>query len=373
MISPWTGVPILFAVLYLAFYEFVGVFGAGTVVGWLEEDLFGGIINPFFERTINALDPYEWVRKLLVGDYGILTLAITYAIALVLPVVFFFFLVFSVVEDSGYFPRLALLVDRLFKKIGLNGRAVIPMVLGFGCDTMATITTRTLETKRERILATLLLSLAIPCSAQLGLIMGLLGGLGFGVWLGYIGILLGIFILVGYLGSLFLPGESPSFHMELPPMRMPRLGNVLSKSFSRMRWYFLEVMPLFIYASLILWALDLSGGLLILQNGMMPLMTWLGLPVEAAESFLIGFFRRDFGAAGLFKLALDDEVDLRPKQVFVAAVTLTLFVPCIAQAMVMWKERGPKVAVAQIVFITVFAFTVGGLLNLFLNQTGWLA
>jgi ferrous iron transport protein B len=131
--------------------------------------------QPFFER-IFAPVPWDWLRALFVGDYGVLTLGVRYAVAIILPVVGTFFLFFSVLEDTGYFPRLALLVDRSFKRIGLSGRAVIPMVLGFACDTMATMVTRTLETKRERVLATLLLALAIPCSAQLGVIIAVLAG-----------------------------------------------------------------------------------------------------------------------------------------------------------------------------------------------------
>ncbi|MEZ5988632.1 MAG: ferrous iron transport protein B [Planctomycetota bacterium] len=378
LITPWTGIPLLLVVLYLAFYQFVGVFGAGTVVGWLEEDLFGGVINPAVQSAFEALVPFQPLRDLFVGDYGLLTLGITYAIALVLPIVFFFFLVFSAVEDSGYFPRFALLVDRVFKRIGLNGRAVIPMVLGFGCDTMATVTTRTLETRRERVLATLLLALAIPCSAQLGLIMGMLGSFGFAVWLSYFGILVGVIFAVGWIAARVLPGKAATFHMELPPLRRPRVGHVLAKSFARMRWYFREVLPLFLWASVILWALDQSGGLGLLERGLAPGLSLIGLPVEATESFVIGFFRRDFGAAGLFHLHQQSlEAGgvgvLSPRQVFVGCVTLTLFVPCIAQFMIMWKERGPRAALTTTALVTLCAFVVGATVNQVLLATGWLA
>lgn len=154
-ISPVTGIPILGAIVYLGLYKFVGVFGAGEVVNFLEKKLFGGSVNPWFNALINRLLPAGtgwsyWIRELLGNEYGLVTLGVTYAIAIVLPIVFLFFLFFSILEDSGYFPRLALLVDRVFKKIGLNGRAVIPLVLGFGCDTMATMVTRIQETKRSQ-------------------------------------------------------------------------------------------------------------------------------------------------------------------------------------------------------------------------------
>ena len=367
MIKPIYGIPILLLILYLGIYEFVGVFGAGTVVGFIEEDIFGVYINPFVTTFFENIISVDWLRKLFVGDYGLFTLGITYAFALVLPVVFFFFLIFSMIEDSGYFPRLALLIDKVFKVIGLNGRAVIPMVLGLGCDTMATITTRTLESKKERLLATFLLTLAIPCSAQLGLITGLLSGLGFIYWLSYVAVITSMFFGFGWVGKKIIKGDSSSFFMEMPPLRMPRLGNVFLKSFSRMKWYFIEVVPLFLIASVILWALDLSGGMDILHSGIKPLMSFIGLPESAAESFLIGFFRRDFGAAGLFKMVQEGTDSITPIQVFIGSVTLTLFVPCVAQFMIMWKERGPKAAMIIFVIITAIAFSAGGFLNFGIN------
>ncbi len=365
---PLVGVPVLFLVLYFGLYEFVGVFGAGTVVDWLETTVFEHGLNPVLERVFAVLVPWLWLRHLFVGDYGVLTLGVRYAVAIILPIVGTFFLFFSVLEDSGYFPRLALLVDRLFKKIGLSGRAVIPMVLGFACDTMATMVTRTLETRRERLLATLLLAVAIPCSAQLGVLIAILAGNGASLAV-LILVLGGVFLLVGWLASKVLPGEQPTFHMELPPLRMPTVSNVLTKTASRMQWYFMEVLPLFLFASVILWVGDLTGGLQAAVHGLRPVMGWLGLPDEAAQAFLFGFFRRDYGAAGLFDL--NQEGLLSPVQLTVSAVTLTLFVPCVAQFLMMLKERGVKTALAILAFTVPFAFGVGAALNVVLRGLGW--
>ncbi|MFT9493547.1 nucleoside recognition domain-containing protein, partial [Anaerosolibacter sp.] len=150
--NPVTGIPILLLVLYYGLYQFVGVFGAGTIVDFLEAGIFETYINPWVNNMVHAFVPWEWAQELLANEYGIITLGIRYAVAIILPIVGTFFLMFSIIEDSGYLPRLAMLVDRIFKKIGLNGRAVIPMTLGFGCDTMATMVSRTLETKRERFI-----------------------------------------------------------------------------------------------------------------------------------------------------------------------------------------------------------------------------
>ncbi|MDA8217944.1 MAG: ferrous iron transporter B, partial [Dehalococcoidales bacterium] len=359
-INPITGFPILFAVLYFGLYQFVGMFGAGTLVGLLENDLFGGIINPWVTRLVEGIIPWPALQSLFVGDYGIVTLAITYAIALILPIVGTFFLVFSVIEDSGYLPRLALLLDRAFKAVGLNGRAVIPLVLGLGCGTMATVVTRVLETRRERVLATLLMALAIPCSAQLGVVLGLLsfnaGALL--LWAGVIGV---VFLLVGLLAARLVPGEKPSFYVELPPLRWPQPGNVLAKTYARMEWYFLEVLPVFVLASVIVWLGQLIGVFDVVVAGLQPAMQLLGLPKEAAVVFLFGFFRRDYGAAGLYTLAMTGAIG--GVQIVVAAVTLTLFVPCIAQFSVMLKERGPRTTLAIVAFVFPFAFAVGFILK----------
>ena len=367
MMNPITGIPILLVALYYGLYQFVGVFGAGTMVDFIESTIFGEWINPWVTGFITSLIPFQVIQDLFVGEYGIITLGLSYAIAIILPIVTTFFIVFSIIEDSGYLPRLAMLVDRIFKKIGLNGRAVIPMVLGFGCDTMATVVTRTQETKRERVITTLLLALAIPCSAQLGVIFGILSG-STAALLIWIGTVVLVFLLVGYLASKVIPGERASFYMEVPPLRLPKLSNVLIKTYSRLQWYLTEVIPLFIYASVLLWLGKLTGLFDLIISGLEPVVEFIGVPGDAAVAFLYGFFRRDFGAAGLYDLNSSGVLIGIP--LVVSAVTLTLFIPCIAQFMVMLKERGVKTAFAVALFTFPFAFAVGYILNLVLITLG---
>jgi ferrous iron transport protein B len=363
--NPLTGIPLLIVAL-AGLYLFVGVLGAQTLVGFLENQVFGAGINPWIERILAATIPWQALRELIGGEYGIVTLGVRYAVALILPIVGTFFLAFSIIEDSGYLPRLAMLIDRVFKKIGLNGRAVIPMVLGFGCDTMATIVTRTLETRRERILSTLLLSLAIPCSAQLGVMLAMLAGRPdlLAIWAAMV---MGVFLLVGLLAAKLMPGERPTFYMELPPLRLPTLKNVLVKTYTRMEWYFREVFPMFIIASGIIWLGKMTGAFDLALNAMLPLVRGLGLPDQAAVAFLFGFFRRDYGAAGLYDL----REAMSGAQILVATVTMTLFVPCVAQFAVTLKERGWKTAVAIVAFIFPFAFLVGGALHWLIKILGW--
>jgi len=367
MMNPILGSLILLAVLYFGLYQFVGVLGAGILVDFFESTVFGEWINPWITGLVTSIIPVKVFQDLFTGEYGIITLGLTYAIAIILPVVSTFFIVFSIIEDSGYLPRLAMLIDRAFKVIGLNGRAVIPMVLGLGCDTMATIVTRTQETKRERIITTFLLALAIPCSAQLGVIFGLLSGnvATLLIWGGTVAL---VMLLVGFLLSRIIPGERASFFMEVPPLRLPKLSNVLVKTYSRLQWYLTEVIPIFVLASVLIWLGQLIGLFQLLIRWLEPVVVFIGLPPESAVAFLFGFFRRDFGAAGLYDLHSAGLLSGIP--LVVAAVTLTLFVPCVAQFAVTIKERGIKTALAIALFIFPFAFLVGFLLNQLLTGLG---
>ena len=364
---PVGGLPILFAVMYFGIYKFVGGIGAGTVVDFLEGTIFETHINPFVVKVFSAIIPWEIVQDLFIGEYGVVTFGIRYAIALVLPIVGTFFVAFSILEDSGYLPRLAMLIDGVFKKIGLSGRAVIPIVLGFGCDTMATMVTRTLETKREKIIASILLALAIPCSAQLGVILGLVAGHPYALiaWAGFVG---AVFVLAGTLMSRLFPGAKPSFYMELPPLRLPRPGNVVVKTYSRMVWYFKEILPLFILASALIWIGRITGIFQFLVDALVPVVNAIGLPDEASVAFLFGFFHRDYGAAGLY--ALQDDGLMTGNQLAIAAITLTLFLPCIAQFLIFKKECGFKIAVITSVCICFVALGTGFLANSLFNFLG---
>jgi len=362
---PIAGIPILLAILYLM-YVFVGQFGAGTSVDFLEETVFGEYLNPWASRVVKAVIPVEIIQELIIGQYGLITMALTYAIAIILPIVGYFFIFFGLLEDSGYLPRLAVMVDKIFKLIGLNGKAVLPMVLGLGCDTMATMTTRILETKKERIIVTLLLALGVPCSAQLGVILGMLGGLSFKATLWWSGVVVFIMLLVGFFASKVIPGEASDFLLEIPPIRVPKFSNILIKTLVRIEWYLREAVPLFILGTLFLFLLDKVAILNILEKIASPIVvSFLDLPAKATEAFIIGFLRRDYGAAGL--LVLQKDGLLSPVQVVVSLVTMTLFVPCIANFFMIVKERGVMTAVWMSTFIFPFAILIGGVLNFILR------
>ncbi|HSF80484.1 MAG TPA: ferrous iron transport protein B [Anaerolineales bacterium] len=367
--QPIWGAVILGVILY-ALYWFVGIFGAGTLVNLLEARLFGEILNPLFTGLVERYIPFLGVQQFIVGEYGLWTMGITYALALIMPIITTFFLAFGVLEDSGYLPRLVALSNRMFVAVGLNGRAVLPMVLGLGCVTMATMTTRVLESKRERLLVTLLLALAIPCSAQLGVVMGMLAGISLTATIIWGGVVFMVLLVVGWLAARLVPGKRVPLLTEMPPLRWPQVSNVVMKTLARLEWYIKEVVPLFLLGTALLFLLDKTGLLAALVNFGRPLVTgWLGLPPESSAAFLIGFLRRDFAATNLF--LMESKGLLTPVQVVVAMVTITLFIPCIASVIMIAKERGWRTAAGMVSLVFPLAFLVGGLLNRILLWIGW--
>ncbi len=403
----------LVAVVLLAVFWIVGLFGAGTLVDLMETGLFEQRVQPLAIRATDALLSFPHVHDVdavtldvelpwsptqgfhvfsytrdvistnyslvegaeldrtdgvqrflhdfLVGEYGMLTMALSYALAIVLPIVTTFFILFSLMEDSGYLPRMSIMVNKIFKIMGLNGKAVLPMILGLGCDTMATMTTRILETRKERIVTTLLLALAVPCSAQLGVLLAMMAHISFAAAVVWLVMMSGIMIFVGWLTSRIFGGATSDFILEIPPMRKPQLANIWVKTTSRVEWYLREVLPLFVVGTAALFLLDRFGALKVLTRWGRPLVEgWLGLPPETANAFLVGFMRRDFGAVYLLDAIHQPIPLLSPLQVFVAMVTITLFMPCIANFLMIAKEHGQKVAWSMAAFIFPFAFLMGG-------------
>jgi ferrous iron transport protein B len=356
-VNPFSGIPLMALVLF-AMYQIIGVWVAGDIVGLTEETVMQGIYEPWIKDLVSrVLLPDSLPGRILTGEFGLLTMTVTYLAGLLLPLVIGFYLVLSLLEDSGYLPRLATLVDRLMNSVGLNGRAVIPLILGFGCVQLGTITTRLLATQREKTIAASILNFAIPCSAQIGVIAGMLAAVGGGLVFVYLAAVFSVLVLLGTILNRVLPGESSPLLLDLPLLRFPRPANVLRKTVTR-SWFFMkEAVPWFVLGSLAVAGLHITGGLELWQRGLAPLTEgWLHLPREAATAFVMGMVRRDFGAAGLTALSLS------ATQVVVSLVVITLFVPCIASLMVLFKERGLREAAAIWAGSWATAFVAGGLL-----------
>jgi small GTP-binding protein len=345
----------------------------GDVTG-AEARVWVGVINRL-AFAFFAWIGVPFVTAFFVGTYGLLTMGVTYAVAIVLPVVATFFFVFSMLEDSGYLPRLAVMANRQLQTIGLNGKAVLPMVLGLGCDTMATLTARIMETKKERILVTLLLALGIPCSSQLSVIFALMQRTSRSASIVWVGVVLLTIGLVGWVAAKVVPGDKSDFLLEMPPIRRPQVGNLVSKTMARIEWYLREAVPLFLIGTALLFFLDFFNLLGWVHRAGEPVVHHLlgfgrenGVSDRVSEAMLIGFLRRDFGAAGLLDMARGGH--LSTADVAVSMVVITLFIPCIANVFMIVKERGWKVAGMMSAFIFPYAIAIGALVRLLFKAAG---
>jgi len=361
LLRPLSGIPILLVILY-ALYQFIGVFVAQTLVGITEETIMIGMYEPFIiDLVSNFISINSLLGKILIGEFGVLTMTVTYILGLLLPLVAGFYFFLAILEDSGYMPRIAALVDRALNYLGLNGRAIIPMLLGFGCVTMATVTTRMLGSKREKIIAIFLLGLAIPCSAQLGVIAGLIAPLGLKYFVIYVMTIFTVYVIAGTFLNKVLPGKSTDLLIDLPPVRLPRLKNILRKTYLKSKYFIFEAGPIFALGAVGITLLKEGGILQWIQDKVAPFIVgWLKLPKETTEAFIMGIIRRDFGAAGLNSLALTSD------QTLVSLIVITLFVPCIAAMLVMIKEQGFKQALMVWLGSWFAAFAVGGIVALFI-------
>lgn len=409
-LHPLTGIPLLFLML-LVLYQVVGVWIAQDLVGFTEAELGNKMYENFVknmvadyssvtvqldilsdaagEETIidsrsfdfpdgkranetlsqemdnygkgqNVIRTFVFhgpLSRILAGEFGVITMTITYLLFLLLPLVIGFYGFLSILEDCGYLPRLATLVDRLMTGIGLNGRAIIPILLGFGCVTMATITTRLLNTSREKTIAAAILNFVIPCSAQLAVITALLAAVGGQYILAYCLIMVTILAVLGKVLHSFLPGQSSPLLIDLPPMRVPKLDNIARKTYIKSYNFMKEATPWFFFGAAIVSIMEVTGLLQSWQAFFEPMTTrWLLLPKEAATAFVMGMVRRDFGAAGFLTM------ELTPDQVLVGLVTMTLFVPCVASVVVLLKERGWREGAVIWLGTWVAAFGIGGVL-----------
>lgn len=358
LLRPLTGIPIALALVGAIFY-LVGVVVAQTLVGYTEGVLFGRYYNPTVEAAVERLLPAaDWaapVEFLLINDVlGLLTIMPQYVVGVLVPLVAAFSLVIGTLEDAGVLPRLAVVLDRGLNRIGLNGRAVVPLVIGTGCVTMAVITTRTIESRRERLIATALLGLAVPCSAQIGVIMGLLAGLGLVWWAGYLLVLLVVLGAAGAVLDRTLPGDRDALVEQLPRLRVPRPHNVARKTRTRTAAFLREAGPLFAGTALAVSALEYVGVLDVIVDALRPVTAALGLPASFGRVLVLGLIRRDFAAAGMTDLALS------ASETFVGLVVVTLFVPCILTMATILEERDVRSALLMWLGSWVVAFGVGG-------------
>lgn len=356
---PLFGLPIALLVM-VACYLWVGVLGATIVVDYLDNKLFRGVLLPQCERLLDEL-PWTFVRDAVLDpNFGLLPTALFLALGIVLPVLFFFYTFFGLLEDSGYLSRLSVLMDRSLRRLGLTGKGVLPLVLGFSCITMAIVTTRMLPTKKERIIATFLLLLGFPCAPMLAMMPLVLKPLPWTAAATLFGLLFGQVLLAGVLINMLLPGRAPDFILELSPIRIPRLRVVLNRARQLSYLFLKDALPAFIAASFVLFVLDRFGGLDALERISRPVVEgMLGLPDQAVQVFFKTLIRRENGAAEL-SLVRDR---FNPLQIVVALFVMTVMMPCVNTAIVLLKEQGIKVFVLLLLIVSIYAVAAGTGLN----------
>jgi ferrous iron transport protein B len=369
-IHPWTGLPIAIGVMLLVFV-LIRFIGEG-LIGYVFEPLFENLWAPIMIAFSRVLGGQGMIHDILIGklveggidfgeSFGILTTGLFVPIAAVLPYIIAFYLILSFLEDSGYLPRLAVLLDKLMHTVGLHGMAIVPMMLGLGCNVPGALSTRLLESKRERFIAATLMSIAIPCMAQIAMIFGLIGKYGVKGMVPVFGTLFVVWFVFGFIMSRLIKGESPEIFTEIPPYRLPYFGALLKKVWMRIKWFLKEAVPFVLLGVFIVNMLYSLGIIAFLGRIAAPIVTsLLGLPLEAVGALIIGFLRKDLAVGMLAPLGLS------LKQLIVACVVLAMYFPCVATFTVLLKELGAVDMIKAALIMIISSFFVGMLLNFIL-------
>lgn len=358
--SPNFGILVLISALLLTFLL---VFRVG---GFLEN----WIVNDFFEPHV--IQPVETMTLGMAPIFRNLILytlrGVEAGFAIAIPYIAVFYAILSIFEDSGYLTRAAFLLDNLTHKLGLHGRAVIPLVLGFGCNVPAIMAVHALGTRREKRIASLLISL-IPCSARTVIILGLVGTF-VGFWPAVSIYVLDVIIIaaMGWVLGKTLPGQRSGFIMEMTPLRKPELKSTLRKTWMKSREFLYIAFPLLLVGSAFLGIVDTLGLLSIFQDFVEPISVGLlGLPAFAATALVFGILRKEMALQILAVLAgtANFAAVMTPLQMYQFAVITTIYVPCVATIAVLKHELGTK-DTAMIVTFTIFlALLVGVLIRIF--------
>jgi ferrous iron transport protein B len=354
-----TGIPIALAVL-VAMYYFVGAFGATYLVDLLNAKLFKGVLVPLFNDAVQPI-PSAFVRGALVDPhFGVLTTGLFLAVGIVLPVLFCFYLFFGVLEESGYLPRFSVLLHQALRRIGLTGKGVVPLIMGCSCVTMALLTTRMLDTRKEKLIASFLLILAMPCAPLIAVMFVILGRMPAYASAFVFGFLFVQVVIAGWLANRLIPGRPAELILELPPMRVPSPLSIVVSSWRRTWAFMKEAMPWFLIAAFVIFVIHWLGGLQVLERGARPLMGGLlGMPDNSVQVFMKTIIRREAGAAELDRL----RSGYTNLQLVISLLVMTLLLPCVNSLVVLFKERGLKASALMLLSSTAYALIAGGVVN----------
>lgn len=369
-IKPFPGLLIAAIVIFLSFV-IIRLVGEG-IINHAMEPLFDNLWAPVMTKLSTVLGSGGLLHDILVGklvngeidfssSFGVLTTGLFIPFGVVLPYVFSFYLVLGFMEDLGYLPRLAVLLDNLMHRVGLHGYAIIPTLLGLGCNVPAILATRVLESKRERFIAATLISIAVPCASLQAMIFGLVGGYGIQYVAMIYGTLLVVWILLGIILNSTVRGFSPELLIEIPPYRLPGLRASASKLWMRIYGFLREAIPIVFLGILVITVLYAIGVFEHIASFTAPVVSGvLGLPKEAVSAIVIGFLRKDMAVGMMGTLGLG------AGQLVIGSVVLAMFFPCIASFVVLARELGLKDMLKAAVIMVAVVLLVGGLLNLVL-------
>ncbi|HWQ78325.1 MAG TPA: nucleoside recognition domain-containing protein, partial [Anaerovoracaceae bacterium] len=314
-----------------------------------------GLVTPFCSED-------SFLGSLLIGQYGILTMTPAYLFGLLLPLVAGFYFLHHVLDESRLFPRIAGYLNKPLHFLGLNGNAIVPLVLGFGCVTVALISTAILGTRRERLIASVLLCIAVPCSAQVAIIFSFAFLLGPKYFLFYLSLIFCIFLLLGTLLNLLLPGALKPVELPAPPLQFPDLKKIVKKTAGEAVSFLKETAPTFLIGGIAVAILDYYNGFMILRRWFAPItVEFLRIPENATNLFVMSIIKRDLGAAGFYSMVMNGS--FTQKEILVTLIVLTLFVPCFASQMILFRQGKARVAVLIWLGSFAVAFAVGGLVS----------
>lgn len=370
-IKPFIGLIFAAFIAFLSF-KIIRFIGEG-IINYLANPFFENIWKPFLVKLSILFGAQGFIHDIIIGklingqidfvqSFGVLSTALYIEFAMVLPYLIAFYFILGMLEDSGYLPRLAVLVDNIFHHLGLHGFAIVPTLLGFGCNVPGILATRILESTRERFIASTLISIAVPCAALQAMIIGFLGKYGVLPLLIVYGTLFLNWLILGFTLNKLIPGFSPELLLEIPPYRFPPLLIFWKKLLMRIKGFINEAAPIVLIGVLVVNILYHFGIFNLLADFTAPLIKGLlGLPKEAITAIIIGFLRKDVAVGMLIPLSLTI------KQLIISSVVLSMFFPCIATFIILLKELGWKYFIRSTFIMLAASLFTGGILNLVLK------
>ncbi|MCQ8893126.1 MAG: ferrous iron transport protein B [Methanolinea sp.] len=344
----------------------LGILLSVFFIGSFLEEILVGLFDAFVILPFNSLDLAPLVHQLGLA----FLLALQAGLGIAFPFIFTFYVFISILEDTGYLTRAAFLADQAMHRLGMHGQGIIPLILGFGCNVPAIMGIRLLRTRRERVIASFLVTM-VPCSARTVIIAGIVAAfIGIGAALSVYAITLGLVVMTGLVLSRITPGERYGMILELTPLRVPQPGNVLAKSWYRIREFLFIAFPLLIAASLVLGFLQYAGFFDLLAESTGPLSeAFLGLPGYATTALLFGILRKEMALETLVILAGTTDLPsvLTAGQLYIFAIISVLFIPCISTIGVLVRVVGARITFLVSLYTLILGVCIGALINILIK------